>query len=54
MKELEKSKNSKIDYSQIVDMYDEEEMLEKINPDDLVIENLKEETEEEKKAKKKK
>jgi hypothetical protein len=36
VKELERS--SKIDLSQVVDLYDEEGMLEEIDPDNLIIE----------------
>ncbi len=40
MKDIEKSKNSaNIDLSQIVDLYDEEGILEEMNPDNLVIES---------------
>lgn len=36
VKELERS--SKVDLSQVVDLYDEEGMLEEIDPDNLIIE----------------
>lgn len=41
------------DLSQVVDLVDEEGKLEDIDEDDLIIENIKDETEEEKKARRK-
>jgi hypothetical protein len=47
LKDVEKSsKAGKIDFSKVIDLYDEEGMLEEINPDDLVIEADEEEKKE--------
>jgi hypothetical protein len=39
MKTLEFNKKVKIDMSKVVDLYDEDQMLEEIDPNDLIIED---------------
>lgn len=41
-----------INYCEIVDIYNENEMLEEINPEELVIEDLKDEEDKDKRKKK--
>lgn len=40
IKTIEKNKNINVDLSQVVDLYDESQMLEEINANDLIIEEL--------------
>ena len=50
VKEIEKSSN--FDMSQVVDLFNEDEMIEEINPESLVIEDTEEEKKEKEKKKK--
>lgn len=54
VKNLETKKGVKIDMNQIEDLYDEAEMLEEIDPKDLVVDEIKDEDEKEEEKKNKK